>query len=211
MNSTLWQPKSKRRPALALGCTRRKWVGDVVLKNREDNILWKTLLYIQRFILVVAGAVTVLITFGAAATRFVGINFAGWEELLVFSAFWLYMMGCAYGSYEKSHITADILGVMMKDSLAKSIIMLLRSIISLALCAIFLSWAWSMFTWTFGLDARTPVYRAPVAIGQASVVIGLALNTFYFAVYLYDEVKLFVAKHIKKQPVEAAEGQGGSE
>ena len=187
-----------------------------LLKKREDNIAWKGLIIIQKAMLIFFGVAITLITFGAAATRFatrffdVNIAFAGFEELLVIAAFWLYMIGSANGSYEKSQITADILSVMMKDSLRKSIIQLIKHLLTFILCLVFLSWAWDMFIWTASMGARTPVYRIPASIGQASVLVGLALTSFFNGVYLYDEVKLFIAKHIKKQPLALVDGQEGT-
>ena len=177
------------------------------MKKREDNIIWKGLLLFQKALLIFCGVAVTLITFGAAATRFVNIAFAGFEELLVIAAFWLYMIGSAYGSYEKSQITADILAVMMKDSLKKSIISLIKYLLTFVLSLIFFSWAWDMFIWTLTMGARTPVYRIPAAIGQGSVFVGLALTCFFNGVHLYDDIKLFIAKHLKKQPLASEDRQ----
>lgn len=177
------------------------------MKKREDNIVWKSLVIFQRTILIITCILATVITFGAAFSRlpFVGRNFAGFEELLVIVAFWMYMIGSAYGSYEKSQITADILAINMKEGLPKSIITVIRSLATLVLGLVFLSWAWRMFNWSLFTGAATPVYRIPVTVGQSSILVGLALSSFYHAVYFYDEVKRFIAKHIKKYPAE----QGG--
>ena len=36
-------------------------------------------------------------------------NFYGSDEVIMLFAFWLYFMGAVYGSYENSHIKADLL------------------------------------------------------------------------------------------------------
>lgn len=168
------------------------------MKRREDNILWKTLANIQRTVIIIAGAATTIIVAGASILRVFNINFIGFEEILVMVAFWLYMIGCSYGSYEKSQITADILAVMMPEGLAKSILTLTRNIITLVLGIIFLYWGLTLVMWTIEMDTRTPVWRIPVTLGQGSIFIGLSLVTFYNIVYLYDEVKIFILTYLKK-------------
>ena len=177
------------------------------MKKRENNIIWKSLLAVQRAMIITTSAAVTLIIFWAAASRIVNISFAGFEELSVIAAFWLYMLGSAYGSYEKSQISADILTVMMKDGLRKSIIQLLKCLLTLILGLIFLRWGWGLFMFHYTMGSRTPVYRLPAAIGHASIFVGLALSSFYHAVYLYDEVKRFIAIHIKKQAPASTEGE----
>ncbi|MCG8485385.1 MAG: TRAP transporter small permease subunit [Clostridia bacterium] len=168
------------------------------MKKREDNTLWRGLLFIEKAIIMIACAGTTIVVAAACILRVFNINLIGFEEILIMIAFWLYMIGCAYGSYEKSQITADILEVMMPEGLPKGILRLLRNIIATVLGIVFLYWAYKLVLWTIEMDTRTPVFRIPVTIGQGSIFVGLFLVSFYNIVYLYDEVKLFTAKYIKK-------------
>ena len=63
---------------------------------------------------------------------------------------------------------------------------------------IFLYWAFNLFQWTIVMQTKTPVWRIPVTVSQSSLLFGLSMVTFYNVVYLYDEVKAFVLKYIKK-------------
>ena len=47
-----------------------------------------------------------------------------WKKLSYMAVFWLYMFGCAYCSREDTHIKADIVSVLMKEWLAKRIIVM---------------------------------------------------------------------------------------
>ena len=96
------------------------------MKNRENNILWKGLAGVQRLIIMVSLAAVTLIISGACILRVFGINFVGFEELATIAVFWLYMIGSSHGSYEKSQITADIMEVMLPDSLGKNIMRLVK-------------------------------------------------------------------------------------
>jgi TRAP-type C4-dicarboxylate transport system permease small subunit len=91
----------------------------------EQTTFWKGLLKFQKAFLIIFGLAVVLVLAVECLGRPVKFNFKGYEELLVIMVFWLYMFGCAYGSGEESHIAADILSVMMKDGIAKSIISLI--------------------------------------------------------------------------------------
>ena len=77
------------------------------MKNRENNILWKSLVTAQRVIIMVSLAAVTLIIAGACILRVFGINFVGFEELATVAVFWLYMIGSSHGSYEQSQITAE--------------------------------------------------------------------------------------------------------
>ena len=76
----------------------------------SESKLWKLLLSIQRLVMVVS-TVTVVITLALVvlARHVFHYNFLGYNEVIIVAAFWMYFIGSAYGSWEESHITADIL------------------------------------------------------------------------------------------------------
>lgn len=168
------------------------------MNKLENTKFWQILPKILRFGLIVTSIAVTLITFGSVILRELNMNFLGYEEILVIFAFWLYMIGTAYGSYEKSHITADIIVVMMPDGLVKDIISLLRNILTVALGIVFLLWALQLVQWTLLMDNRTPVWRIPMTVSQSSMLFGLFIASFYHLVYLYNDIKGFIIKHGKK-------------
>lgn len=170
------------------------------MENRlERTLLWSGLQKLLRIGLVVSSVMVTTITFAAVITRALNINFLGYEEILIIFAFWLYMMGAAYGSYERSHITADILVVSMPDNVARAIVTMLRNLLTLGLGIVFLVWAYQLFDWTIEMQQKTPVWRIPMTVSQSSLLFGLGIITFYNLVYMYDEVKLFILKFVKKE------------
>lgn len=159
--------------------------------SRDDNMIWKALVIIQKVIMVFTGIVTTLIVSLAMILRYVfDIDLVGYEEILVMVAFWLYMIGSAYGSYEKSQITADIVNMFLKEGKVKSIVSLIKSGLTLGLGLLFNYWAFQFVVWAIEMDTRTPVWRLPTVIGQGSIFVGLSFMTFYNAVYFYDEIKI---------------------
>lgn len=178
----------------------------------ERTAFWKAL---ERFLeigLIISGILVALITFSAVIARAMNINLLGYEEILIICAFWLYMLGTAYGSFENSHIKADILVVMMKEGVRKDLVAMLRNALSVVLGFIFLLWALQLFYWTVENGQQTPVWRIPVTVSQSSLLFGLLVATFYHIVYLYDEVKNFINTWIrKKTPIKSMGDEGKGE
>ena len=169
------------------------------LENKfEKSIFWEALVKFLRFGIIVSNILVTCITFAAVITRALNINLLGYEEILIICAFWLYMLGSAYGSYENSHIKADIVVIMMKEGFLKDLIALLRNTLSVALGIVFFLWALQLFQWNIVNGQQTPVWRIPVTVAQSSLLFGLAVGCFYHLVYLYDEIKRFYFKWIKK-------------
>lgn len=168
------------------------------MNKLEKTVFWKGLEKFLRMGLIVSSILVTLITFAAVITRALNVNFLGYEEILIICAFWLYMLGTAYGSFENSHIKADIIVVMMPEGRTKSLIALVRNTFSLVLGIIFLLWALQLFQWTIIMENKTPVWRIPMTVSQSSLLFGLGMATFYNIVYLYDEFKNYIGKYVKK-------------
>jgi TRAP-type C4-dicarboxylate transport system permease small subunit len=161
--------------------------------------------------MIITGLMVVFIVAGAMILRFFfNVDLVGYEEILAFFALWLYMIGSAYGSYEKSQITADILTIMMQESRLKSSITLLAHFLTLVLGFVFMVWAYQFAAWSFSMNMETPVWRLPTIIGEGSVFIGLLLVSFYNTVYFIDECKLFI-KEFKKPVLKTIKTVKGGE
>ena len=176
---------------------------EFIVKDRENNILWKLLVAIQRVIIMVSLSAVTLIIAGACILRVFGINFTGFEELATIAVFWLYMIGSSHGSYEKSQITADILEVLMPDSLGKNIMKLVKWIALFILGCIFAWWAWGLVSWSLQTMSVTSYFRIPIVTGQIAILIGLIISCFYNLVYMMDEILMFIGK--KPRPEVAAD------
>lgn len=174
----------------------------------ERTPFWRAIVKFLEVGLIVTGILVTCITFAAVIARAMNINLLGYEEILIICAFWLYMFGTAYGSYEDSHIKADIIVVMMKEGFTKDLIAMLRNILTLILGFIFLLWALQLVMYTIENGQQTPVWRIPVTVSQSSILFGLTLGTFYHLIYLYDECKNFYIKWVKKTSQNTALNEG---
>ncbi|HOA42588.1 MAG: TRAP transporter small permease [Anaerovoracaceae bacterium] len=169
------------------------------MNKLQQTKFWLLLEKFLRFGLIVCGIAVVAIVFMATVTRAAHVAFKGYEEFLVIFAIWLYMFGTANGSFEKSHITADILAIMMKEGLVKDILALIRSLLTLVLGFMFFTWALQLTQWTIIMGTRTPTWRIPMTVSQSALLFGLTIATFFNAVYFYNDIKGFIMKYKERR------------
>ena len=164
-------------------------------------IFWKSILYAQRTVMIIALIGTTLLVAGPLIMRELGRPFPGYEEFLLLFAFWMYMMGCSHGSYEKSQITADIVSRMLKGR-PKQYLLFVASVLTWVLGAIFLYWAWSLVQWSLTTNTKTSIYNIPIVWGQFSIFLGLAITFMYNFVYM---IEYFLEAFIRPKKTEPAE------
>ena len=149
---------------------------------------------IMEWVIMILLMALTLIIGGACLLRTVNISFVGFEELATLAAFWLYMVGTAHGSREKSQITADILEVMLPDNRGKDVMLLLKWILAFVLSCIFAYWAVTLVMWTLQTGSKTTVYKIPNSLIQSSILVGTGFSAFYNLLYLIREIKIFTGK-----------------
>jgi len=151
-------------------------------------IFWKTLLYTQRFLMIVAVVGTTLLVFVPLVSREMGYPFAGYEEYLLLFSFWMYMMGSSHGSYEKSQITADLLSRILKGK-PKMLLNLSATILTFVLGVVFMYWAWSLVQWSLMTGAVSSIHKIPIVWGQFSIFAGLLISSIYNFVYMIRDLR----------------------
>ena len=122
----------------------------------------------------------------------------GSEEFILIFAFWLYMMGAAYGSFEDSHIQADIVNEYVKSEKVRDRLNLLVAMISTIVCLVINYWAYNYFVWGIVKHARSIAWKIPMVIPQSSIFLGFSIMSIYSLVKLY---KLFRKAFPGKQEV----------
>lgn len=172
-----------------------------LLEKLKNSKFWKALVVIQEWLLMILGVGVVLIVASTSIlSSFLNINFPGNEELLIIVVFYLYMIGCAYGAYEKSHITAEIIDVIVKDGIFKETVYVIRWILTFILGVVFMIWAIALVQWSYENELKTLVFRLPIAFGQSSIVIGLVLTNFYNFIHMYEVIKAYIIRRKTHQP-----------
>lgn len=103
----------------------------------------------------------------------------GIEELMLFPIIWLYMLGGANASYEKSHIECGILTLYIKKERS----MLIFDAIKRTLCIIILAWIcyWGFYFFSYSLKTwkLADITYAPLFFANIALTIGFILMFLY--------------------------------
>jgi TRAP-type C4-dicarboxylate transport system permease small subunit len=153
-------------------------------------------------VLVVNSLALTLIITGAALSRYVfKVNFTGYDEIVVIVAFWFYFMGSAYGSYNNSHVTADLVDAYFPEGTGKRVMHVIRWFVTSAACGLFAYYGYRYFMFsfkgplgTFIMQPKTMIWRIPHWIAHLSIFSGLVLMEYYFLRNLLQSIRLLVSK-----------------
>jgi TRAP-type C4-dicarboxylate transport system permease small subunit len=159
-----------------------------MLEQPQQNMFDKIIVKIFSIVIVVNSLLITLIITGAAASRYVfKINFKGYDEIAVLVAFWLYFIGAAYGSYNNSHVSADVIDAYFPDGRAKKILTCLRWLITSLACGLFVYYGYKYFLFSFlgplgnfQFQPKSMTWRIPLWTSHLSVFLGLIFMEVYF-------------------------------
>ena len=115
-----------------------------------------------------------------------------YNEWLLMVCFWLFFMGGALGTYEGSHINADLLDYLTEDQRLRWLRKLVVTVIEVGVSIALVYWAVLMIydeiesypNWTV-----TPALKMPFLIPRAGILVGLLMMSFYSALHLYALIK----------------------
>lgn len=153
-------------------------------KNRFDKIVVG---FFSAVIILGSFGITCIIA-GAAAARYIfKTNFYGYEEIAVLVAFWFYFIGAAYGSYNNTHVSADIVDAYFPESLTKRALTFTRCVITFSACGLFTYYAYGFFEFgflgplgNFQFQPTSMVWRIPLWTSYSAIFVGLIFMEIYF-------------------------------
>jgi TRAP-type C4-dicarboxylate transport system permease small subunit len=154
----------------------------------KRNLFDKIMVGAFSVILVVNSLLMTLLITGAAVCRYVlKINFIGYDEIAVLIAFWLYFMGSAYGAYNNSHVTADIVNAYFPDNFARRVLQVLRWLVTCVACGLFVYYGFDYFKFSFAgplgnytFKPTSMIWRIPIWTSHAGIFAGLIFMEIYF-------------------------------
>ena len=116
-----------------------------------------------------------------------------YNEWLLMVCFWLFFMGGALGTYEGSHINADLLDYLTEDQrlrwLRKLVVTAIEVVVSIAL----VYWAVLMIydeIESYPNWAVTPALKIPFLIPRVGILVGLFMMCLYSVFHLYALTKI---------------------
>lgn len=149
--------------------------------------LWNAKLKFQRFVLLVCGIVlTGLITVQVFTRYVLGISIFGIEELASFVAVYLYFIGAAHGAWERGHISASLVELVVPPGRPRNAIALFASVITVVLSGWMSLWAWQYLAFTLKRGTMSLEVGISMAWVHGIMPIGLSLMTLYFAVEMLE-------------------------
>ena len=140
-----------------------------------------------------------------------GADLFAYEEWLLVICFWLYFMASALGTYENSHVNADLLNYLTDNEK-------LRWARSVFVCAVELAVSlvavyWAVLVILDELAAR-PYWQTTIALKIPFVVPRLAMLAGFSLMSLYSGLRLYVLIRLRRVPEHgpaAAARSGGPE
>jgi len=163
----------------------------------ERNFLSRIVLNAERVIMVLGCLSLTLIICASVVARYIlKENLYGYEEIVTIVAFWVYFMGGAYGAFNGTHISADLLNVYLPEGRFKNFVHILRDSITFGITILFTFYGYQFFLFGFmgplgtGVALPTsPVWRIPMWVPYMAIFMGLSLMAFYFGLALFKTVR----------------------
>lgn len=156
--------------------------------SKRNGIISK-LVWFQQFLGVFMLCMLVTLVFVQVLLRTFNFPLMGIEELLILPTIWLYMMGAANASEERSHISVDILEVFLKNETVLTISSFVKNIVSFFIGIILTYWMFNYISYSFTVWKLTPLLSLPVFFLESALFVGVLLMTLYTLADLVVSVK----------------------
>lgn len=156
------------------------------------------LVKLQKFITVVLAISVLLLVVGQVLLRYVfKAPLMGIEELLFFPTIWLYMLGGANASQERSHISCGILTLYIKKPLTMMKFNIMKNTVSIIVGVWLLYWAYWLFTYSLNLWKTSDLLYIPMFFMESAPFIGLLLMVFYGVIEWLDSIQIYLRERRK--------------
>jgi len=114
------------------------------------------------------------------------VAISGLDEMTGHTAVWLYLMGAAYGSYDRSQIKAEMIHLFIKNKRILSGVRALATTIGAVVAGYMVVWSYGYIRWSVLKHEVTPTLQTPTVIFQIAILVGAVLMVFYFIREAWD-------------------------
>lgn len=146
---------------------------------------------LNRALVAISGfALFVMMCTTVVARYILKVDLNGLNEYLYFCMMWVFFMGAGVGAYEKSHLNADIIDVLVKSSKARAINTFIKNTLELILYAAFFYCSILMIRRGIRIPRHTDIHHLPYLVGYAAVFYSgfmmLIYTLMHYAYYLWE-------------------------
>jgi len=160
----------------------------IYLNILKNSIFWRILITIQKFILFVTTCVMVGVLGVVVLFRYaLRLDFFGYDEIVMISAFWMYFIGSSYAMEKREHVRADILERILPPK-GKKILRIVASFTQtlVAIETMHLSIAYIING--FRIWPTTSAWNIPLVTSMSAVTVGFVLMALYVTVQFFEEI-----------------------
>jgi TRAP-type transport system small permease protein len=108
------------------------------------------------------------------------VAISGLDEITGHTAVWLYLMGAAYGSYDRSQIKAEMIHLVIKNQRVLNVVRAVSTLIGAIVAGYMVTWSYGYIRWSILKHEVTPTLQTPTVIFQVAIFIGAVLMAYYF-------------------------------
>lgn len=158
----------------------------------------KTIIVLCSLLIAVTFGIVVVLRYGFEANLF------AYEEWMLVAAFILYFIGAAQGSYDNTHIKADLINEWISSPALRRRFNLLILALEVLIAGVLAYWGLLMVAEDLAKYPEmpaTPVYKIPLAVPRGTIFVGFLLMTIYAAMHFL--------RLLLERPGMDIEGQGG--
>lgn len=138
-------------------------------------------------------------------------DLTGYEEWVKIFAFWLYFSGAIIGSYNRTHVSADLVQAYVPSGKMKKSLVVLKDLLTVSVTLLFTWYGFKFFEFGFMgplgsfMDPMGPrlavpttnVWRISLWVGYLSVFLGLIFMLYYFTRDLLISTGRLLGRHKK--------------
>lgn len=114
------------------------------------------------------------------------ISISGLDEMTGHTAVWMYLMGAAYGSFERTQIKAEMIHLFVKNDRLLNIIRSLATAIGAVVAGYMVHWSFGYVRWSILKHEVTPTLQVPTVFFQVAILVGALIMTVYFLREAFD-------------------------
>lgn len=163
----------------------------MVWLKRIARVIWEVPLSLKRVVIIVYSLfMSIVIVTMVICRYFLHIPLMWWEEIILYSLFWFYLLGAAYATYDRSHIKGGMVELLIKNRprvLASFQVGV--AFFCLGLSCMLTVWGYTDFAWNLEANSRSTQLFLPLAYANLSLPVGFILMAVYFLDEFIDSVR----------------------